>query len=149
MKLKVTLLIIAIIGIGALGAVFALGKYNFDRKSNSNIDTAQNSNGGKVAGVTTISGNSYVMDLAKALKSASAVMYCSNQSSDCDGQKALFGDAAQELDHVECNSSDQSANLDECVGQNIQVYPTWVYQGKQYVGLQSLAELAKMINFSE
>ena len=124
MKLKVTLLIIAIIGVGALGAVFSLGKYNFDQKSKSIPGSAQNSNGGKVSGVTTISGNSYVTDLAKALTAKGAIMYCSNQSADCNEQKALFGTAAQDLDYVECSSSDPNANLDECVGQNIQIYPT-------------------------
>jgi hypothetical protein len=149
MKLKLTLLVVAIIGFGALGAVFSLGKYNFDQKSNSGADTAQNSAEGKVAGATNITGDSYVSDLAKTLTSKGAILYCLNQSSDCNDQKTLFGDAAKELDYVECSSSDPNANLDECVGQNIQVYPTWVYQGKLYVGIQSLSSLAKMINFSE
>jgi type II secretory pathway pseudopilin PulG len=149
MNLKVILLVIAIIGVGALGAVFSLGKYNFDQKSKLNADSTQNSNEGKVAGATNISGDSYVADLAKALTSKGVSMYCSSQSSDCNNQKTLFGDAAQDLDYVECNSSVSNANMDECVGQNIQIYPTWVYQGKQYVGIQSLSDLAKMINFSE
>ena len=149
MNLKVMLLVFAIVGVGALGAVFSLGKYNFDQKSKLSTTNGQNSDQGQVAGVTNISGDSYVADLAKALTAKGVAMYCSSQSADCNEQKALFGDATQDLDYVECNSSVSSANLDECVGQNIQVYPTWVYQGKQYSGVQSLSDLAKMINFSE
>jgi hypothetical protein len=61
----------------------------------------------------------------------------------------LFGDAASNLDYVECDSTGQNANPDECVSQKVEQYPTWIYGGNAYAGEKSLSELATMINFSQ
>ena len=97
MSLRVTLFIIAVIGIGALGAVFSLGKYN---SSKTAADSQK----------STVPSDNYVADLAKALTKKDVVLFCSSQSVDCTSQKKIFGAAATKLDYVECSPSGSNAN---------------------------------------
>lgn len=85
--------------------------------------------------------------LAKALAEKGAVLYGTYWCRYCKQQKELFGDAVKYLDYVECDSSGEDANPQECKLQDIKGYPTWLYQGQKYSGVQSLSDLAKMINF--
>lgn len=141
---KSLLFLITVVVVGALFFAF-LGEKKTDQK-NANISSV--SNEGIVAGSTTETGG-YIESLAQALRDKSMVLYGSYQSQDTIDQKALFGDASKYLDYVECDQSGQSANPDECISQKIEVYPSWLYQGKLYPGKLTLSELAEAINFSE
>lgn len=139
---KSLLFLITVIAVGALFFTF-LGMQKQDKQYASN-----KSSEGTVAGVTTEKSD-YGTLLAKDLRDKGMVLYGSFQSADSKDQTALFGDSAQYLDYVECDVAGPNANPDECVLQKVLVYPTWIYEGKSYTGVKSLAELAQIVGFSE
>jgi hypothetical protein len=136
--------IVLVIIIAGLGIIFfASGKVS-DKNSKSDSDN------GQVAGASTQNENAaYKENLAKFLKEKGMILYGAYWCPHCKEQKELFGDAVQYLDYVECDAKGPNANPDECVARGIQGYPTWIYEGKQYSGTQSLAELAKIVGFKE
>lgn len=140
---KAFVLICAFIVFTALAGVFLIGK-RIDSGNGSNT-----SGGGSVAGVSTIEGETYIERLAKDLAAKGAVFYGSDQGSDTKAQKEMFKDAFSYIDYVECDQAVQNSNSDECISQQIEVYPTWIYQEKQYKGIQELGDLAKMVGFSD
>lgn len=89
----------------------------------------------------------YKEKLAKSLTEKGAVLYGAYWCPHCKDQKKLFDEAAKYLNYVECDASGENANPDECEAREIKSYPTWIYQGKQYSGTKSLADLAAMIDF--
>ena len=110
------------------------------------IDSKEN---GTVAGVNSEQDNEYVAKLADFMTSQGAVLYGAYWCPHCQEQKKIFGDAIKKINYVECDSRGPNANPDECRGQNIKSYPTWIYQGQQYVGTQSLSQLAKIVGFTQ
>lgn len=128
------------------GAIFGL--YYSGISKNKIASTNNSSGGGKVAGVSSTNNDDYLASLSKSLTDKGAVLYCSFQSSDCVAQKDLFKDAVKYINYVECDASGLNADADGCVGQGVESYPTWIYQEKKYVGVQTLADLAKIIDFS-
>ena len=137
-------LVVVIVG---LGVVFLANK------NNSNPDVANTQSGeGDVAGVTTqdsAKDAKWLEGLAKALSEKGMVMYGAYWCSHCKKQKEAFGDAVKYIDYVECDPAGENSNSDECKANNIQGYPTWIYQGKQYSGEQSLEKLAEIIKYNE
>jgi len=140
-KWKMFLFVGALIVVAGLGAIFALGQ----KKETNTI--AQN-DGGDVAGVVSGQGN-YIERLARHLSDNSMVLYGSSQSDETKAQKDLFGDAFAAIDYVDCDASANSSNPDECFGQNIVVYPTWVFNGEKFEGEQTLSALAKITDFEQ
>lgn len=141
---KVFIIVALVVVIGALILIFALDKN--DSQSSSN---AQNIENGAVSGVQTGVTADYKEKLAKFLTEKGMVLYGAYWCSHCKQQKELFGNAAQYIDYVECESSGDHANPDECIAKGIQGYPTWIYQEQKYEGTQTLAELAEIVGFSE
>lgn len=78
-----------------------------------------------------------VVNLAKCLGQKNATMYGAYWCSHCKNQKALFGEAVQYINYVECTNSTQL-----CINAGVQGYPTWIIDGKTSVGEQTLEELA-------
>ena len=138
---KMFLFVGALIVVAGLGVIFALGQ----NKEKTRV--AQNS-GGDVAGAVSGQGN-YIERLAKHLSDNSMVLYGSGLSAETKAQKDLFGDAFAGIDYVDCDVTANSSNPDECLGQNITVYPTWVYNGEKFEGEQTLSELAKITDFEQ
>lgn len=148
MKSKWRLFIVsaAIISVGSLGGLFLFGK---NKNNDAKVISAGDVNSGVVAGATTIGTGDYLTELAQYLTDQGMVLYGSYSCQQCQEQKALFGESAARLDYVECDSAGPNANRDECVANEIDSYPTWVFQGKKYSGVLSLAEIAKIVNFSQ
>lgn len=136
--------IVLVVIIAGLGIIFfASGKVS-DKSSKSDSDN------GQVAGASTQNEDAaYKENLAKFLKEKGMILYGAYWCPHCKEQKELFGDAAKYLDYVECDAKGEGANPDECVARGIQGYPTWIYEGKQYSGTQSLEELAKIVGFKQ
>ena len=137
--------IVLVIIIAGLGIIFfASGKVS-DKNSKSDSDN------GQVAGVSTQDENAeYKEKLAKFMTEKGMVMYGASTCGHCKNQKEMFGDAEQYLDYVECyDRNSPNANIDECIARDIQGYPTWIYQDKQYPGEQSLDKLAEIVGFKE
>ena len=62
----------------------------------------------------------------------------------CQRQKALFGSAAADLPYVECSAQDGKSQLQVCIDNKIENYPTWEFaDGSRITGERSLAELAQ------
>ena len=134
--------------IAGLGIVF------YANKNDTNGEVANNSskNEGDVAGVSTqdsAQDAKWVEGLAKDLSEKGMVMYGAYWCSHCKNQKNLFGDAVQYIDYVECDPAGENSNSDECKANNVEGYPTWIYQGKQYSGEQSLEKLAEIIGYNQ
>lgn len=147
-KVALFLVVLIVVVVAGLGIVFYTnGKNN----SSNNQQTTQNNNS-DVSGVTNDDSShdaAWIEGLAKALNEKGMVLYGAYWCPHCQNQKKLFGDSVKYLDYVECDPSGTNANPDECKANNIEGYPTWVYQGKQYSGEQSLEKLAEIIGYNK
>lgn len=143
---KIFIAMACVISIGALAGVFYWSRSDL---SNQDISKAIDLNSGSVAGTTTNENSDYLEKLAKFMTDQGMVIYGSYQSPETKSQKDLFGESSQFLNYVECDATGTSANSDECISQNVNVYPTWIYNGTKYVGIQTLSDLARYVGFSE
>jgi glutaredoxin len=85
--------------------------------------------------------------LAEHLRAQGAVLYGTSWCAYCHKQKAMFGNAVDELTEVECDSKQKGAEPAKCNAANISAYPSWEINGKVYPGMLSLPELAKISNY--
>lgn len=100
------------------------------------------------SGKPQITNDSAVMALAKHLKNIGAKMYGAYWCPYCTRQKDLFGEAAfRQIDYVECDPRGENPRPNLCREAKIKGYPTWEIQGKLYVGVQSLEDLAKASDY--
>ncbi|MDY6769434.1 MAG: hypothetical protein SVU88_00510 [Candidatus Nanohaloarchaea archaeon] len=84
-----------------------------------------------------------VADFARCLSEENATFYGAYWCPHCNRQKALFGDAMQYVDYVECSPDGKSAPRAEvCNQKGISSYPTWIIDGERYTGVQSFQDLA-------
>ncbi len=152
-KIFLFLGVVGLIIVVGLGIVFYSNRKNNDQASTDNASKTDTSeNNGDVAGATTqdsAKDAKWIEGLAKALTEKGMVMYGAYWCSHCNNQKKMFGDAVKFIDYVECDSAGENANPDECKANNVEGYPTWIYQGKQYSGEQSLEKLAQTIGYNE
>jgi len=78
-------------------------------------------------------------ELAQCLTQNGVKMYGAYWCGHCANQKALFGNAFEYVDYVEC--TDEQAT---CQAAGITGYPTWIINGQKYPGEQSLERLAEL-----
>ncbi|MCA9477837.1 MAG: hypothetical protein KC535_01685 [Nanoarchaeota archaeon] len=78
-------------------------------------------------------------ELAQCLTDSGAVMYGTEWCPHCKAQKEMFGTSFQYVTYVDCDKYPQA-----CTNAGIQGYPTWVIDGANYPGTQSLYDLAKL-----
>jgi hypothetical protein len=57
----------------------------------------------------------------------------------CENQEKLFGDKYQYINVIDC-----FYEKDECINVEITKTPTWIINGKKYIGIQSIEELKKL-----
>ncbi len=93
--------------------------------------------------ITLANGNSALTNLALHLKKINAKMYGAYWCPHCTQQKEMFGNAIKSINYVECDPRGENAKPNLCKIAKVTGYPTWEINGKQYVGVQSLEELAK------
>mgnify|MGYP005852537597 CR=1 FL=1 len=80
-----------------------------------------------------------VHSLAACLTENNAVMYGAYTCPHCRNQKAMFGDAVDEINYVECTQESK-----RCAEANIDSVPTWTFaDGTRLLGEQSLEQLAQ------
>ncbi len=135
--------IAVIVVLAGLGIVFlSSNKIDEDKVA----DTTEN---GSVAGVSTQDDSEIDKEaLAKYMSEKGAVMFGSEYCGHCSAQKEDFGDSFEYIDYVECGeSTNPNYNLDECNANELSGVPTWIYQGKQYPGHQSLQKLAEIVGY--
>jgi glutaredoxin len=66
----------------------------------------------------------------------------------CQKQKSLFGAAAAaKLPYIECAADGEKSQRQLCKEKNIQMFPTWVIDGKYFTGTKDLKEIAKLTGY--
>ena len=83
-------------------------------------------------------------EIAKCLTEKGAKMYGAYWCGHCQNQKKMFGEDFQYVDYVECDSNGENANPQTCYEAGIKGYPTWIINGNQYSGEQSLDKLKEL-----
>jgi uncharacterized membrane protein/glutaredoxin len=87
--------------------------------------------------------------LAAHLRKIGATMYGAYWCPHCQEQKALFGSAFAQIPYVECSPNGPGTpQVEECTKAGITSYPTWIINGRSYVGLRSLEALAVASGYS-
>lgn len=99
------------------------------------------------ASPATVADNAAVTQLAAHLKKVGAKMYGAYWCPHCSHQKEMFGAAVRNINYIECDPRGENAKPKLCADAGVKGYPTWEINGKTYVGVQSLEELAKASNF--
>ncbi|MBW4632329.1 MAG: vitamin K epoxide reductase family protein [Iphinoe sp. HA4291-MV1] len=97
--------------------------------------------------ITTTSGAAEI-ELARHLTKIGTKEYVAWWCPHCHEQKQLFGkEAYPEIKKIECDPKGKDARPDLCKAANIQGYPTWEINGKQYPNVQSLDKLAQVSGY--
>jgi uncharacterized membrane protein len=91
-----------------------------------------------------------VRALAEHLDDSGALFYGAS-CPHCQQQKALFGASASRLPYIECSPGGQNGPQSaSCNAAGIQSYPTWVINGRAYVGeTMTLVDLANATGFPD
>ena len=80
---------------------------------------------------------------AQCLTEKGATLYASAYCGHCKNQKEMFGDSLKYINQVECTEKQEL-----CQQMGIQGVPTWIIDGKSYVGVQSLETLSSITGCS-
>jgi len=90
------------------------------------------------------SGPTNLSPFASCLKDKGALFYGAYWCPHCQNQKAMFGTAVKDLPYIECSALDGQSQLQICIQNKIESYPTWVFKdGTRMTGeipLKTLAE---------
>lgn len=90
----------------------------------------------------------YLKALAMHLQKLDARFYGAYWCPTCQKQKQMFEASAHRLPYVECTPEGRMGSLNfACVANEINDYPTWIINGRRYVGLNSVEELATRSRF--
>lgn len=92
--------------------------------------------------------SAYPAQLAQHLATTGGIMYGAYWCPHCADQKAMFGDAVDQMPYVECAADGDNAQPELCKQRGIDGYPTWELGGQLYPGVKSLDELATLSGFS-
>lgn len=82
---------------------------------------------------------------ATCIKDSGATFFGAFWCPHCQEQKALFGRSAKALPYEECSTPDGQAQLQSCIDEKIETYPTWKFKdGTIKKGVVSMSELAAL-----
>jgi uncharacterized membrane protein len=85
----------------------------------------------------------YLAALADHLEKSGAKFYGAYWCPRCQEQKALFEASAKRLPYVECKpGGPKGPEALTCASKNIKNYPTWIIDGRRYVGVRNPKALA-------
>ncbi|MGE0793172.1 MAG: peptidylprolyl isomerase [Candidatus Woesearchaeota archaeon] len=105
-------------------------------KENAEIEYVDNTN--------TENSDNTIETFAKCLTEKGAKMYGAYWCSHCNAQKESFGEAVTYINYVECDSNGENSQYELCSEMNIEGFPTWIIDGKQYAGRQTHEKLAEI-----
>ena len=90
----------------------------------------------------------YLAALAAHLEESGAKFYGAYWCPRCQEQKELFEASAKRLPYVECKPGGPSGpETVSCAAKNIDNYPTWIIDGRRYVGVRDPETLATHSGF--
>lgn len=75
---------------------------------------------------------------AACLSSKGVIMYGTDTCPSCQEQKGMFEDDFRRTHYINCD-----IHQDECMKNNIQGYPTWMYNGQSLQGVQTFNNLSR------
>jgi glutaredoxin len=75
-----------------------------------------------------------------------SIVYVQAGCSHCIDQENLFGANWKYINALDCVAT--QANTQICINNNISGTPTWVINGKQYVGVQSIQTLENLTGYT-
>lgn len=82
-------------------------------------------------------------EFAQCLDDSGTKYYGAFWCPNCQEQSELFGDSKDLLPYIECAQGGQDAQVQLCLDENIQGYPTWHFpDGSELTGKQSLETLS-------
>ncbi len=86
--------------------------------------------------------------LAKALTAQGVKVYGTYWCAYCQKQKAMFGDAWQYVNYVECaDTKNPNKQTQACIDAKIEGYPTWIFaDGSRETGALTYEQLSSKIN---
>lgn len=91
----------------------------------------------------------YAKALAIHLSQRGAKMYGASWCPHCIEQKEMFGASARRLPYVECSPGGQGTRqASECAAAGINLYPTWIIDGKRIQEVIPLPRLAELTAFT-
>lgn len=91
-----------------------------------------------------------IRGLAEHLAKTSAKFYGASWCPHCADQKEMFGSSAQRLPYIECSPyGPRAPQASLCNEMKIKSYPTWIINGRRYVGVLTLDELARYSEFKK
>jgi thiol-disulfide isomerase/thioredoxin len=97
--------------------------------------------------VETVSGKAEI-EFAEYLAANDVKFYGAYWCSHCQEQKSLFGAvAASKLLYVECDKNGVNSQRQLCKDINIQMFPTWIINGRYFPGSKNLKELAELSGY--
>jgi len=74
---------------------------------------------------------------------AHSVLYVQTGCSHCKDQEALFGENLKYLTIVD------ESEMQKFLDANVTATPTWIINGEQYIGVQSIDKLKELTNYTE
>lgn len=89
-----------------------------------------------VYSVVSKSGGESPDKVAQCLSEKGAILYASQYCPHCQEQKKLFGNAISKIEMVECSSQ-----IERCQEAGITAYPTWVINGRKFLGTKDMKTL--------
>lgn len=128
----------AFLGVGFIAVLALVFLFSIDTSSRG---ITENNTENLINSTQKTENNQQYENLAKCLTAKGAVLYGAYWCPHCRNQKELFGDAVKDIKYVECQAPN-GGQTPECEKAGITAYPTWIINGKQYVGEKSLQELA-------
>jgi glutaredoxin len=97
--------------------------------------------------IDTVSGTAET-ELVEHLIASNVSFYGAYWCDHCQKQKSLFGAvAAAKLPYIECAADGEKSQRQSCKEKNIQMFPTWVINGKYFTGTKDLKEIAKLTGY--
>jgi glutaredoxin len=118
------------------------------------VPSQQPSSGSNTQGLSAASGQPSAaavaakVALASHLKQVDAKFYGTYWCPYCNKQKELFGEQAMsQINYIECDPQGKNPQLDLCQKSQVEGFPTWEINGRQYPGVQSLDRLADVSNY--
>lgn len=78
-------------------------------------------------------------EFAKCLTEKGVIMYGTDWCPHCRNQKAMFGKSFRYVNYVNCEVEKAKCDI-----AGIRAYPTWIINGKTYLGTRDLIELANL-----
>jgi len=88
-------------------------------------------------------------DFAKCITEKNATLYGAYWCPHCENQKKMFGESIDYVNYVECAVEGKpQVQTEACTKAGVEGYPTWIINGKQYPGEQTLQRLSTLTGCS-